>query len=49
VFIGGKMLVSPWWHMPIQWSLTTVGGIILISVLLSLTLTKSKTRVTGEQ
>ncbi|QHF39570.1 MULTISPECIES: TerC family protein [Pseudomonas] len=49
VFIGGKMLVAPWWHMPIQWSLTTVGGIILISVLLSLTLTKSKTRVTGEQ
>ncbi|KAA0958060.1 TerC family protein [Pseudomonas sp. ANT_H12B] len=49
VFIGGKMLVAPWWHMPIQWSLTTVGGIILISVLLSLALTKSKTRVTGEQ
>ncbi|MNH21351.1 Inner membrane protein alx [compost metagenome] len=48
VFIGGKMLVAPWWHMPIQWSLTTVGGIILISVLLSLTLMKSKTRVTGE-
>ena len=49
VFIGCKMLVAPWWHMPIQWSLATVGGIILISVLLSLTLTKSKTRVTGEQ
>lgn len=48
VFIGGKMLVAPWWHMPIQWSLATVGGIILISVLLSLTLTKRKTRVTGE-
>ena len=49
VFIGGKMLVAPWWHLPIQWSLTIVGGIILISVLLSLTLTKSKARVTGEQ
>ena len=49
VFIGGKMLVAPWWHVPIQWSLSTVGGIILISVLLSLALTKSKTRVTGEQ
>ncbi|MDD0996960.1 TerC family protein [Pseudomonas sp. TNT2022 ID1044] len=49
VFIGGKMLIAPWWHVPIQWSLTTVGGIILISVLLSLTLTKSKTRVMGEQ
>lgn len=42
MFIGGKMLVAPWWHVPIQWSLTTVGGIILISVVLSLTLTKSK-------
>ena len=49
VFIGGKMLIAPWWHVPIQWSLTTVGGIILISVVLSLTLTKSKTRVAGEQ
>ncbi|EJM79560.1 TerC family protein [Pseudomonas sp. GM60] len=49
VFIGCKMLVAPWWHMPIQWSLATVGGIILISVLLSLTLTKSKTRGRGEQ
>jgi tellurite resistance protein TerC len=43
VFIGGKMLVAPWWHVPIQWSLATVGGIMLVSVLLSLTLTKSKT------
>ena len=49
VFIGGKMLVTPWWHMPIQWSLSTIGGIILITVLLSLTLTKSKARVTKEQ
>jgi len=43
------MLVTPWWHMPIQWSLSTIGGIILITVLLSLTLTKSKARVTKEQ
>ena len=49
VFIGSKMLVAPWWHLPVQWSLAMVGGILLISVLLSLTLTQSKTRVTPEQ
>jgi len=49
VFIGSKMLLAPWWHMPIQWSLAIVGSIILIAVLLSLRLSKSKTRVTGEQ
>jgi tellurite resistance protein TerC len=40
VFIGGKMLVMPWFHMPVQWSLSIVGSIILISVLLSLKLTR---------
>jgi tellurite resistance protein TerC len=40
VFIGGKMLVMPWFHMPVQWSLSIVGAIILISVLLSLKLTR---------
>jgi tellurite resistance protein TerC len=44
VFIGGKMLVMPWFHMPIQWSLAIVGSIILVSVVLSLTLVKGKTR-----
>ena len=38
VFIGGKMLVMPWFHMPIQWSLGIVGSTILISVILSLML-----------
>ena len=33
VFIGGKMLAMPWFHMPIQWSLTIVGSIIAVSVL----------------
>jgi len=42
VFIGAKMLVMPWFHMPIQWSLGIVGGIILISVILSLTLSHRK-------
>jgi tellurite resistance protein TerC len=38
VFIGGKMRVMPWFHMPVQWSLSIVGAIIFISVLLSLKL-----------
>lgn len=42
VFIGGKMLAAPWFHMPIQWSLAIVGGIIASSVLLSLTLSRKK-------
>lgn len=48
VFIGGKMLVMPWFHMPIQWSLAIVGSIILVSVVLSLTLVKGKTQVMKE-
>ncbi|MNG11173.1 Inner membrane protein alx [compost metagenome] len=42
VFIGGKMLVMPWFHVPIQWSLALVAGIILASVLLSLFLGRGK-------
>ena len=42
VFIGGKMLAMPWFHMPIQWSLSIVGSIILISVVLSLKLSSRK-------
>ncbi|MBU0752994.1 MAG: TerC family protein [Gammaproteobacteria bacterium] len=42
VFIGGKMLVVPWFHLPIQWSLSIVGAIIAISVVLSLALSKDK-------
>ena len=47
VFIGGKMLVMPWFHMPVQWSLAVVGTIIAISVFLSLKLSKSKPVVVG--
>lgn len=36
VFIGGKMLLMPWFHIPIHWSLTFVGSVILVSILLSL-------------
>ena len=42
VFIGGKMLVAPWIHMPMQWSLAIVGSIILVSVILSLKLSDRK-------
>jgi tellurite resistance protein TerC len=47
VFIGGKMLAAPWFHMPIQWSLAIVAGTILVSVVASLLLTKPQT-VPGE-
>ncbi|MBW8469993.1 MAG: TerC family protein [Thiobacillus sp.] len=36
VFIGGKMLLMPWFHIPVQWSLAIVGSVILVSILLSL-------------
>jgi len=42
VFIGGKMLAMPWFHMPVQWSLAIVGSIIALSVVLSLTLSGRK-------
>jgi tellurite resistance protein TerC len=48
VFIGGKMLAMPWFHMPIQWSLSIVGGIILVSVVASLALSKPRSVAAGE-
>jgi tellurite resistance protein TerC len=48
VFIGGKMLAMPWFHMPIQWSLSIVASIILVSVVTSLALTKRKPVAVGE-
>ena len=48
VFIGGKMLAMPWFHMPIQWSLSIVGSIILVSVVASLALSKPRSVVAGE-
>ena len=42
VFIGSKMLVMPWFHIPVQWSLVIVGSIIALSVLLSLKMTAPK-------
>jgi tellurite resistance protein TerC len=49
VFIGGKMLAAPWFHMPIQWSLAIVAGTILISVVASLALSNAKVVATGEE
>jgi tellurite resistance protein TerC len=48
IFIGGKMLLAPWFHVPIQWSLSLVGSIILASVLLSIYVTKDTSRNVGE-
>jgi tellurite resistance protein TerC len=42
VFIGGKMLAMPWFHIPVQWSLAIVGSIIALSVMLSLQLSQRK-------
>lgn len=42
VFIGGKMVAMPWFHVPIQWSLSIVAGIILGSVVASLAFSKAK-------
>jgi tellurite resistance protein TerC len=49
VFIGGKMLAMPWFHMPIQWSLAIVGSIIAVSVVASLALSKPRSATAGEE
>lgn len=41
-FIGVKMLISPWFHIPSPVSLGIVGGILLISVILSIALSKKE-------
>ena len=48
VFIGAKMLAMPWFHLPIQWSLSIVGSIILVSVILSLVFSRRSGSLTGE-
>ncbi len=40
VFIGGKMLAAPWFHMPIHWSLAIVASLIGVSIVASLKLSK---------
>jgi TerC family integral membrane protein len=36
IFIGAKMVADPWWHISVSLSLTVVGGILLVTTLLSL-------------
>ncbi|MFV0372082.1 MAG: TerC family protein [Azonexus sp.] len=40
IFIGGKMLAMPWFHLPVQWSLSIVAAIIAISIAASLALSR---------
>ena len=49
VFIGGKMLALPWYHMPIQWSLSIVAVIIFISVVASLALSRRQAAAAKEE
>lgn len=41
-FIGVKMLISPWFHIPSPVSLGIVGGVLIISVLLSILFPEKK-------
>ena len=41
-FIGSKMLIMPWYHMPVQASLTVVAVIIATSCIASVWVTRSK-------
>jgi tellurite resistance protein TerC len=36
------MVLMPWFHMPVEWSLLVVGGVIFGSVLLSLVITRKQ-------
>jgi tellurite resistance protein TerC len=36
VFIGGKMIVEPWVHVPVHISLGVVAGILLLALMASL-------------
>lgn len=41
IFIGIKMLIAPWFHMPILLALSIVGSILLTSIILSVLRRKS--------
>lgn len=41
-FIGVKMIISPWYHIPSPVSLGIVGGVLVISVLLSIIFPEKK-------
>ncbi|REJ84485.1 MAG: TerC family protein [Bacteroidetes bacterium] len=44
VFIGVKMAIMDWYHIPIQYALFTVLGILLISILASILIKPSNTQ-----
>jgi tellurite resistance protein TerC len=41
VFVGAKMLIADWWHIPIGASLAVVAGVLLTSVIVSLLLPRA--------
>ncbi len=49
VFIGGKMLMAPWFHMPIHWSLTIVATLIGVSIVASLKRSKPAANCDGSR
>ncbi|WP_050466621.1 TerC family protein [Herbaspirillum chlorophenolicum] len=42
LFVGVKMLAAYWFHIPVVWSLAVVGAILLVSIILSLLLSRDK-------
>jgi tellurite resistance protein TerC len=44
IFIGVKMLIMPWYHVPVQASLAIVSVLIGASVLASLFVTRNQAR-----
>ncbi|WP_075255417.1 TerC family protein [Herbaspirillum camelliae] len=42
LFVGCKMLASYWFHVPVVWSLSIVGAILVVSIIASLALSKDK-------
>ncbi len=36
MFVGGKMVIEPWVHISVGWSLAVVAGILLAAILISL-------------
>ena len=45
LFIGGKMMAEPWVHLPVTLSLGIVGGILLLTILISLAAGPKKKRI----
>ena len=49
MFIGGKMVIEPWAHISVGWSLAVVAGILLAAILISLLVGPKKAQsVKGE-